>query len=253
LIEILCENVYGDLPELELSNREIVIKLPEGEGPFPVFVGLNFGENKPWPLQQITDKGFAIATSDYQDWYPDDPHKAPQTGPRAISTWAAALSAIRKVVAAQPGIDPNRVIAIGHSRLGKAALWAAANDPAFSACVAIQSGCGGAAPNLIQPDEEGAERIGDITAMFPHWFADTYAGWAGREHEMPFDQHWLLAAIAPRPVLLLNAEEDLWANPKGQERMAQASGHPNIQTHTRPGKHEVLPEDWERAISFLFR
>jgi pimeloyl-ACP methyl ester carboxylesterase len=271
----LSEQVYGNLPSftelqtrvvnpdartLEVTTKDtasyIHLALPEGPGPFPTFIGLSFSDSHPdkaWPLKLITDAGFAIATSHYHDWYRDEASNI-QT-PRAISTWAAALTQIRKAIGGQPEIDPTQAIAIGHSRLGKAALWAAANDEDFAACIAIQSGCGGAGPNQIEPGEEGAERITNITAMFPHWFADQYATWANRESEMPFDQDWLLAAIAPRPILLLNAEDDRWANPSGQDRMAEnarsAFPSPNlIQTHTRPGGHEVLPEDWERAIRF---
>lgn len=272
-LAMLGEQVYGDLPgfpepqahvveetqhsrTLELGTAKVLLAFPEDPGPFPAFIGLSFSAdipNKAWPLKLITDAGFAVAISHYQDWYQDEATNI-QT-PRAISTWAAALTQIRKVIGNQPEIDPAKTIATGHSRLGKAALWSAANDEGFAACVAIQSGCGGAGPNQIAPGEEEAERIANITTMFPHWFIDQYATWANRESEMPFDQHWLLAAIAPRPILLLNAEDDRWANPSGQDRMAQAArpAFPApglIQTHTRQGGHEVLPEDWARAIQF---
>jgi hypothetical protein len=266
----------------QFGMARIGLVTPSGDGPFPTFVGLNFHGNHgtepqrsilggipwdrsshfaAWPFDQILSAGFAVATCRYEDWFPDDPvlvrdwlkSRDLPRDLRAISAWAAGISAM---VSAVQLMDENApCIAIGHSRLGKAALWASALDSRISACVSIQSGCGGSGPNLALDCEVGAEHIADITGNFPHWFADRYSEWAHREEEMSFDMHWLLATIAPRPVLLLSAREDAWANPAGQERVAAAArpafpSPRHVRTHVKEGGHQVSAEDWERAIQF---
>lgn len=258
----------------------MLVALPDGPGPFPTFIGLNFGgihtvldrpevplrpgskvprgsHSLKWPLDQILADGFGLATACYEDFCPDDPSQADglhAKGTGAISVWAEALSRMRGVVSLDPRCCPNRMVAIGHSRLGKAALLACARDPNFAACVSIQSGCGGAAPSRT----DTGETVADITRVFPHWFVPGFASFAGREADLPIDQHGLLALCAPRPLLLLNAMEDQWANPLGQVAMMELArpvydlfgASEGLEWDTRPGKHEVLPMDWERAMAF---
>jgi len=257
---------------------------PDGDGPFPCFVILNFHGNfgsepayqilgsapqfladhrRAFPLRQITESGFALITARYEDFFPDNAARVPShlsrhhlpAELRAISAWAAGLSSLASLAHGLKQIDVSKLTAIGHSRLGKAALWASANDDRFAAAISIQSGCGGSAPNVVLPEDIGAERVADITKNFPHWFADRYAEWVGRETEMAFDMHWLIAAPSPRPVLLMNAADDLWANASGQLRMAEAArpafpSPDHVQTFSRPGGHSVIEADWEEAIRF---
>ena len=113
----------------------------------------------------------------------------------------------------------NRVGAIGHSRLGKTALWAAANDERFSFVFSNDSGCSGAA---LSRNKQG-ETVADITAVFPHWFCKNYLDYAGREDEIPFDQHFLLSLIAPRTLVVGAAKEDTWADTINQYLCCKAA------------------------------
>ncbi len=279
------ENPFGftQVDRLEFRSGPAVhlaVFWPDGEGPFPLFVGLNFRGNhavcgdpnvpidppnpaprgsqeNAWPIELILESGFALATAWYEGFCPDDPGQAGRlhaSGTTALSCWAEALTRIRSVLSLNPLCRSEQTIAIGHSRLGKAALLACARDAKFAACVPLQSGCGGAAPSRTSV----GETVADITRVFPHWFLPAFSTYAGREGELPIDQHALIALCAPRPMLLLNAEEDTWANPAGQRRMLElakpvysllGSGDV-VEWHMRPGKHEVLPCDWERAIAF---
>jgi hypothetical protein len=140
--------------------------------------------------------------------------------------------------------------------LGKTALWAGAQDERWSIVIANESGEGGAA--LAR--RNFGEDVERINAVFPHWFARNFRKYGGRESELPVDQHMLLALIAPRPVYVASAAEDLHADPEG-ERLATVHAAPvyklpgmpgagAIGYHVRPGEHDVKRYDWEQFMGF---
>lgn len=235
------------IADFPLPQLPPVPLLPEHEGPEGVQISS-------WGLRDFVAAGWRVVVSPYGAWQADDP--AVQGPWRAINTWAWGLRSTRKWLAETRGIKEN-LVAMGHSRLGKAALWAAANDEGFNGVVAIQSGCGGAAPNRTSQ----GETVRDITGRFPHWFIDRYRDWAGHEDEMLWDQHALLALIAPRSLLIQNAEQDHWANPRGQVEMAELAreawtrfGDPeHLKTWIRPGFHEVTSLDLAELRAFFSR
>lgn len=261
----------------------VLVAVPTGEGPFPLLVGLNFdglhtvaknphlptppGSTKArgcaeetWSIDRLNRAGWAVATAFVGDAEPDD---AAQSTGNAVSKWAAGLVTMAEHLAQDPRVDARRIVAVGHSRLGKAALWATASSHRFAGVVGIQSGCGGAAPSRT----DTGERVANITSMFPHWFAPTFASFADCVDELPLDQHWLLALAADRPVMLANAEDDVWANPFGQHEMlrltAEAYGEslPDLTLNQtvgsrlshfyRPGGHEVNAVDWDAILPWL--
>jgi len=265
----------------------LLIALPDSGAPVPAIVALNFhgnhtviqdasiplpvhwvmessfsdgnlaaekgrgGEALDWSVEDALKSGFALVTACYCEIEPDDPN---QTSEGAISTWAWGLSRIMDVLLEDARFDSNRIGVTGHSRLGKTALLAAAFDERFAFCAPVQSGCGGAAPSRGVVGES----VEQITNRFPHWFSPEFASFAGCENDLPFDQHELLAMVAPRPLLVANASGDLWANPEGQaEALRQAErvytflgASDRTFEFLRPGGHQMGREDWDTVRRF---
>ena len=135
-----------------------------------------------------------------------------KTGWGTIGMWAFAASRVLDYLETRSDVDAQRACVTGHSRLGKTALWCAAQDERFTMAVSNDSGCSGAA---ISRGKVG-ESIERITRVFPYWFCGNYRAWADREYEAPFDQHMLLSLIAPRRLYVCSAIEDTWADPESE-------------------------------------
>ncbi len=233
-----------------------------------------------FPAAEMVSRGFGMATAYCGDIFPDH-HEGrgesvlPSLGrpvdgdlaanePGAIAAWAWGLSRILDWLLTLPEVDHDAVIVLGHSRLGKTALWAGACDPRFAMVVSNESGCGGAALSR----RNYGETVGVITSRFPHWFCPSFGTYAGRELELPVDQHTLLGMVAPRPLYVASAEGDRWADPRGEFLSAEAvspvwklygrtglgtKAYPEVGTsvgdyvryHVRAGKHDLLLEDWQ--------
>lgn len=203
--------------------------VPEGEGPFPFFVNLNFEKNVPnfyYPAEEILDNGFAAfniffkdVTSDDADFtdglaglfFPDGKRSDTDCGKLCLWAWAACR--VLDFAETDSRLDMRRAAVCGHSRLGKTALVAGAFDERFTFVHSNCSGCGGAS---IARDNTG-ETVRDICRNFPYWFCENYRKYTDNEYSMPFDQHYLLACSAPRYVSVVSASEDAWADPTGEQ------------------------------------
>jgi hypothetical protein len=294
----------------------LVLWLPKDVKKAPVFIGLNFMGNHSvhydpkitvtdtwkqaypgkevqrgiqatrWQVDTLIAHGYGLATAWYQDLEPDraDGWK---TGIRstlaetldcttdawgALAVWGWGMSRMMDCLEKEPGVDARKVIATGHSRLGKAALWGAANDQRFAMIVSNNSGEGGAALSR----RDFGETVKRINTSFPHWFIAPYKKYNDSVNNLPVDQHMLLALMAPRPLYVASAAEDLWADPTGEYLSAFHAGPvyalygkkglstpvppatdspvaAAVSYHRRTGKHDVTLYDWQQYIAWADR
>ena len=242
-----------------------------------------------WPVKMIVNRGYALATVYYGDIEPDFPEgwklglrttfqsevETADYGPGrwgSIGVWAWGLSRAMDYLKQDRDVDSKRVAVMGHSRLGKAALWAGAQDERFAIVISNNSGEGGA--SIVR--RRFGEAIHHSVSMVPYWYCKRYRDYARREKELPVDAHMMIALMAPRPVYVASATKDLWADPRG-EFLAARHAEPvynlfdrggvgvdqmplpdqsigdYIGYHVRTGKHDVTAFDWEQYLNFADR
>lgn len=286
----------------------MLMYLPATDEKVPVFLHFNFQGNQTvsddpgiipseysrrprgnqknrWPVGKIIDAGYGLATIHYFDFYLDrkdnftesvmplfgyrSAEDVPDDGGMAISAWAWGYSRAMDYLETDPSTDASRVIVAGHSRLGKAALWAGAQDTRFAVIISNDSGCGGAALSMRRI----GETVNEINKIFPHWFCKNFRKYSWNEDNLPVDQHELLALAAPRPLYVASAEEDRWADPKGEflslwhaSEVYSLYGYKGMPSpempgvncpvmertgyHIRTGIHDVTDYDWDCFIKF---
>ena len=260
--------------ESELSGDELKKFNASGRG----------GRTSRWAIDKMIDAGYGLVTIDYNNVDPDKNdfsdgihalfYKTGQMAPAknewgSLSAWAWGMSRIMDFLETETLIDHQKVILFGHSRLGKTALWAGANDQRFSIVISNNSGCGGAALSR----RRFGEKVSDINTNYPHWFAKNFHNFNENEAALEVDQHMLIALMAPRPVYVASASQDAWADPKGEFLAAKEATpiyrlygkkgiemeklppvntpfHGSVGYHLRKGKHDVTNFDWEQYIKF---
>ncbi len=236
-----------------------------------------------WPAEMVIDAGYALAAFHVSDAAPDNKNTYQNgvlelypeqinanNGMRAIGAWAWGASRVLDYFEKDKDIDAKKVAVVGHSRGGKASLWAAAQDQRFAICASNCSGNTGASLSR----RNFGESVERINTSFPHWFTTNYKQYNSNENALPVDQHMLIALVAPRPVYVTNASKDLWADPTGTFLAAKEAESvyelyklesklpqrppaidtpivsPPIGYHNREGIHDLTKYDWARFLEF---
>lgn len=271
-------NKNGKAPAvIHINNRE-----------FPTFEKASTVPDEFWPLKELLSRGYvacAVSTvtidPDRADGFNEGVRgffhrtSGSTTPPKddawkALSAWGWGASRALDYLLTLDEVDGSKVAVIGHSRGGKASLWAAAEDTRFAIPCSNNSGCGGAALSR----RAFGETVARITTSFPHWFCDRFSTYSGNESKLPVDQHQLFGLMAPRPVYATSASADLWADPRGEYLSMVAAapvyklhGLESIETlempalsepriagpmgyHIRPGEHGLTLYDWSKFLDF---
>lgn len=292
------------------SEALMLLYVPNSDNPSPVVIGLNSNGNHAaytdenilpsysfdtedgtwkekrgekayrWNIEDSIARGYAVATIYSGDFAPDSA-KTYNTRVvslfdekefKAVGAWAFGLMRAVDYMMQDDAIDSEHIAVVGHSRLGKAAVWAGANDTRVGMVISNDSGNSGAS---LSRSNRG-ETVKSITMAFPHWFSSKYADYGKKENELPVDQNLLLAAIAPRLLYVASADGDMWADPQGAwnglmnarnafelygfEVIAYSEKQPALNTpiwtesmgyHVRTGWHDMQAEDWAFYLEYM--
>ncbi len=278
------------------DSFDLLVFIPNNaDGPVPTFLFMNnrgYENMDPdreiimpfWPAEEIIERGYATAVFQTSEVSEDDSSAAFNSGVHevfdpegeraydawgTIAAWAWGASLALDYLETESAIDSNKVAVAGHSRGGKAALWAGATDERFDLTISNNSGSTGAAIAR----GKGGETIENINEGFPHWFNRNYKYFNGLEYELPIDQHLLVSLMAPRLVYVSSASSDSWADPQSEFLSAvhaspvyelygdglETDEFPSVNTplhagkigyHVRQGGHDLTSYDWQRFMDF---
>ena len=249
-----------------------------------------------WRIEYLIERGYALATLYNGDADLDTPDERgiqnyfrrldPQLDCGTVAAWAWGLQRAVDYLVTDKDVDKHRIVVTGHSRLGKAALVAAAFDERIALAIPHQAGSGGSAPSrtnarpaapyVTAPSQyriKPAETVENLNDKFPHWFNARFKEFNNQPEKLPFDQHGLVALCAPRPVLFTNGRNDTWINPAGQFEVLRAAApvyrllgagdfsateippdgkliDSTLGFFLRPGGHSLNPEDWKAFLNF---
>ena len=266
----------SDIPKL-LFQMKIVMDGPmDMSGPKRALDMAVDMDNGHWPVPMMIGRGHAVSGFYATDVQPDGGdfaeglatifgttrnRKEDEWG--VLAVWAFAAGCAMDYLQTLPELDSGKIGVTGHSRCGKAALWAGVTDERFAWVMPNNSGCCGAA--LLRGKH--GENINSINLMMPYWFAPGFGKFVGREQELPFDQHTVLALVAPRLLHVASGSTDFWADPPGEHRSTVLAsevfglyGNPKMEEafpaenapveagavgyHLRQGPHLLTEYDW---------
>ena len=236
-----------------------------------------------WPVEEALARGYGMAIFDASQLDPDnfdnfkngihailDKNPRPDDAWGTLAAWAWGASRCMDYLVTDRNVAAEKIAVVGHSRAGKTALWAGAEDTRFAMVISNESGAGGAA--LAR--RRFGETVARLNSSFPHWFCTNYNKYSNNEVALPVDMHMLLALIAPRALYVDCADEDLWGDPHGSyislynavpvfKLLGRNSTIPEsmpslnkqiisgqVGFHIRDGVHNLLLKDWTWFMDF---
>lgn len=244
------------------------IEVPPGEGPFPIV--LNGDKCWRYASQEVTknvvERGYALATFNRVEIVPDMTHANRNSGLYkifpdaefgALAAWAWGYHRCVDVLTQLDFVDAEKIAITGHSRGGKTVLIAGATDERIALTNPNDSGSGGAGCYRFQG--ENSEKLVNTNEVFPYWFGPKISQYVDKEDELPFDQHFMKALVAPRALLTTEALGDLWANPTGTWLTYEAAKEvykflgteEKLATWYREGGHKHSLPDWQVFLDFM--
>ena len=239
--------------------------------------------NEYFPVKEAIKRGYGMAVFNAAQLDPDtfdnfkngihavlDQEPRPSDAWGTLAAWAWGSSRCVDYLVTDKDVASGKIAVVGHSRAGKTALWAGAEDTRFAMVVSNESGAGGAA--LAR--RRFGETVARLNTSFPHWYCSNYNKYSNKEDELPVDMHMLLALTAPRALYVDCADEDLWGDPKGSylslynalpvfkllgrnsylpETMPELNKQVisgRVGFHIRDGAHNLLLKDWNWIMDF---
>jgi len=236
-----------------------------------------------WPVKDAIKRGYGMAVFNAAELDPDnfdnfrngihevlDIYPRPDDAWGTLAAWAWGASRCMDYLVTDKNVAHDKVAIVGHSRAGKTALWAGAEDTRFAMVVSNESGAGGAA--LAR--RRYGETVARLNSAFPHWYCSNYNKFSNNEDALPVDMHMLLALTAPRALYVDCADEDLWGDPHGSylslfyslpvfkllgmnsdlsENMPPLNKQVisgRVGFHIRDGAHNLLLRDWNQFMDF---
>lgn len=259
---VIVNPSFSPTPGAEPTSASVPVTLPN--------TASNDPEKAAEPFKAALDRGFAVVTWNYQacgvdradcrssGFFPAYPGY--EWGD--LAAWAWGISRVVDYLQTQPFADASRIVVLGHSRLGKATLICGAFDQRIALVAVAGSGCGGTgAFRFNGRGRGGKEGLEDYVARFPWHVGPNLAQFSGQVDRLPFDQHWLIAMVAPRPFIMAEGVDDQYAN--GRAAVASFKGalpvyellgaRERLGLNFRPGKHLLAPDDWQAVLDFADR
>ena len=243
----------------------VAVYLPNSPGPFPVLIREEHALGHIEEVPMILARGYGFVEFAREDLAPDTPgvigpaqSAYPEYDWATLAVWAWGAMRVVDYLETRSDVRLNKLGIIGHSRGGKMALLAGALDERFALVAPNGSGAGGAGSFIIEGAKCETLDLVTRSERFGYWFHPRLRWFVGRQHQLPFDQHFLKALVAPRALICTEAREDLWANPNGTFLTSLAAKRAfdlfDVQTrngiHSRDGKHDFTAEDWNAILDF---
>jgi hypothetical protein len=213
-------------------------------------------------------RGYAIVTYRYTQCGEDNPNfrtnsfypAYPGYDWGVLLGWAWGLSRVVDYLETQPFADKNKLIALGHSRLGKLTMVATAFDERISlGAPAGSSGAGTGAYRFCGPGRGGKEGVEDMTRKFGYYFVPRLAEFTGQMEKLPFDANWFVALTAPRPWISIEGTDDQNCVPNAVRQTVFAAkpvyeflgvSADRVGVNYEPHRHALTADDWNAALDF---